>query len=221
LVDNWLLDREQTAASNPRTGACAAMFELRKSFHFEASHVLTHHNGQCARLHGHSYVLTLVLRGSSLHRTGPEENMLCDFSDISAAAKGIIASHLDHHHLNDTLKTQSPTAEYIARWVFDALLPALPALREVELRETATAVVVYRPSRRRRAALLAAIGGQSAETASYVRDNEDAGDASSSDDSADGTTHSHVNGDKIGNGICADLASNAPVSRAINPPIAR
>lgn len=123
-------------------------FELRKSFAFEASHVLTGHNGKCARLHGHSYVMTLVLRGARLQRSGPQRNMLADFCDISAAAKKIIASHLDHHHLNETLQTDSPTAEFIARWVFRALAPALgPRLVEVELRETATAVVVYRPSR--------------------------------------------------------------------------
>jgi 6-pyruvoyltetrahydropterin/6-carboxytetrahydropterin synthase len=123
-------------------------FELRKSFNFEASHVLSGHNGKCARLHGHSYVLTLVLRGARLQSHGPQRNMLADFCDISAAAKGVIASHLDHHHLNDTLKTDSPTAEFIARWAYRALAPALgPRLVEVELRETATAVVTYRPSR--------------------------------------------------------------------------
>lgn len=126
----------------------AMPFELRKSFAFEASHVLTGHDGKCARLHGHSYVLTLVLRGARLQTSGPQRNMLADFCDISAAAKKVIASHLDHHHLNDTLKSDSPTAEYIARWAYRALAPALgPRLVEVELRETATAVVVYRPSR--------------------------------------------------------------------------
>lgn len=123
-------------------------FELRKSFAFEASHVLTGHNGKCARLHGHSYVLTLVLRGARLQRSGPQRNMLADFCDISAVAKKVLASHLDHHHLNDTLQTDSPTAEFIARWIFRALAPSLgPRLVEVELRETATAVVLYRPSR--------------------------------------------------------------------------
>jgi 6-pyruvoyltetrahydropterin/6-carboxytetrahydropterin synthase len=136
-------------AGTPRRRRAAVMpFELRKSFAFEASHVLTGHDGKCARLHGHSYVLTLVLRGPRLHPAGARRNMLADFCDISAAAKGVVASHLDHHHLNDTLKTDSPTAEFIARWVYRALAPALgPRLAEVELRETATAAVVYRPSR--------------------------------------------------------------------------
>jgi 6-pyruvoyltetrahydropterin/6-carboxytetrahydropterin synthase len=123
------------------------MFELRKSFHFEASHVLTHHEGKCSRMHGHSYVLTLVLRGRALQPSGPQRNMLTDFCDVSAAAKGMIAAYLDHHHLNTTLKEDSPTAEFIARWVYRHLAPTLPQLAEVELRETATASVVYRPSR--------------------------------------------------------------------------
>lgn len=136
------------------------MFELRKSFNFEASHVLTGHNGKCARFHGHSYVLTLILRGRRLKQSGPQRNMLMDFCEISAATKGLVASHLDHHHLNDTLATKSPTAEYIARWIYRRLAPQLaPQLVAVELRETASAVVVYRPSlatARRYAALAAA-----------------------------------------------------------------
>jgi 6-pyruvoyltetrahydropterin/6-carboxytetrahydropterin synthase len=123
------------------------MFELRKSFSFEASHVLTQHQGKCSRLHGHSYVMTLVLRGRALQRSGPQHNMLTDFCDVSAAAKGMIATFLDHHHLNDTLKTGSPTAEFIARWAYRHLATTLPQLAEVELRETASAVVIYRPSR--------------------------------------------------------------------------
>lgn len=128
--------------------ATAMPFELRKSFAFEASHVLTCHDGKCARLHGHSYVMTLVLRGSHLQSSGAQRNMLADFCDISAAAKTVIASHLDHHHLNDTLKTDSPTAEFIARWMYRTLAPRLgPRLVEVELRETASAVAIYRPGR--------------------------------------------------------------------------
>lgn len=125
------------------------MFELRKSFTFEASHQLHHHDGKCSRLHGHSYTLTVELRGTRLHKDGPQKNMLTDFHHISVAVKSIIKTHLDHHHLNDSLETDSPTAEYIAQWVYRKLLPSLPLLTAVEIRETASASATYRPQRRR------------------------------------------------------------------------
>ncbi len=124
------------------------MFELRKSFNFEASHVLERHDGKCSRLHGHSYVLTVIIEHRSLQRFGPKKNMVADFSDVSAAVKPLIASHLDHHNLNDTLKTDSPTAEYIALWIYRALAPKIAWLEAIELRETASSVVTYRPSQR-------------------------------------------------------------------------
>lgn len=122
-----------------------AMFELRKSFQFEASHQLVHHDGKCANLHGHSYTLTVELRSSELIPTGCKRNMVTDFSDISSTVKNILKSHLDHHHLNDTLETDSPTGEYIAHWVYHRLKPHLTKLTAVEIRETATSSCTYRP----------------------------------------------------------------------------
>lgn len=122
------------------------MFELRKSFTFEAAHQLVHHDGKCANLHGHSYGLTVELRANSLHRTGPKRNMVTDFSDISRVVKKLIRSHLDHHHLNTTLGTDSPTAEYIAQWVYHRLKPDLPYLAAVQINETANSSVTYRPA---------------------------------------------------------------------------
>lgn len=121
------------------------MFEIRKSFTFEASHQLTHHDGKCARLHGHSYSLTIELTGPTLKESGPQKNMLADFSLIALPVKKVIASHLDHHHLNDSLQTDSPTAEFIARWLYHHLLPALPLLTAVTVCETATCSATFRP----------------------------------------------------------------------------
>lgn len=148
------------------------MFELRKRFTFEASHKLHFHDGKCARMHGHSYVLTLVLRGDSLHTNGPRTNMLVDFADISKAAKTMISTYLDHHHLNDTLDTESPTAEYIAKWIYHHLEPALPLLAEVELQETASASVIYRPLRAERSHADGILGAKSTPVALPHSDTE-------------------------------------------------
>lgn len=121
------------------------MFELRKSFTFEASHQLVHHDGKCQNLHGHSYTLVVELQSATLVGHGPKRNMVADFSDVSAVVRRLIKSHLDHHHLNETLGTDSPTAEYIAQFCFHQLKPDIPFLVAVEVRETPTSSIVYRP----------------------------------------------------------------------------
>ena len=123
------------------------MFELRKTFTFEASHQLEYHDGKCANLHGHSYTMVVELSSACLQTTGPKQNMVMDFQDISKVVKALLKSHLDHHHLNHSLGTDSPTAEYIAQWTFNKLHSSLPLLTAVEIRETASSSVTYRPIR--------------------------------------------------------------------------
>lgn len=121
------------------------MFILTKSYTFEASHQLKYHDGKCANLHGHSYTLVVEICSEKLHESGPQTNMVMDFGVISKVVKRLVASHLDHHHLNDTLNTDSPTAEFIAQWTFNYLKPSLPALTAVTIKETATSSATYRP----------------------------------------------------------------------------
>lgn len=121
------------------------MHSITKSFSFEASHQLDHHDGKCANLHGHSYRLDVELTSIALHETGPCTNMVMDFSTVSAVVKQLVSSHLDHQHLNDTLQTDSPTAEFIAQWCFEALIGSLPLLTAVTVHETASASATYRP----------------------------------------------------------------------------
>lgn len=119
------------------------MFELEKEFRFEAGHQLCHHDGKCSRPHGHSYKLVVKIRNHFLISEGPKKNMVVDFDDISRQVKPLIESHLDHHWLNDTLNSDSPTAEFIAEWVFNYLKPKIPNLFSITIYETATAKATY------------------------------------------------------------------------------
>lgn len=106
------------------------LYTLSKDFAFEASHQLPDHDGKCARLHGHSWRVTVALWGRALHRGGPKAGMLIDYGDIKAIVSPLI-ERLDHSHLNVTLAEeldgQPPTSEAIGAWLFrqirDALLP--------------------------------------------------------------------------------------------------
>jgi 6-pyruvoyltetrahydropterin/6-carboxytetrahydropterin synthase len=115
--------------------------QIRKSFTFEAAHVLPHHPGKCSRLHGHSYRLDVGLEGP-LQGDGPAAGMIQDFDLVSRVVKEAVVSQLDHQSLNDAI--DNPTAENIVVWIWHRLAPALPQLAELTLWETRKACVVLR-----------------------------------------------------------------------------
>jgi len=119
------------------------MFEIEKSFTFEAGHTLRHHLGACSKPHGHSYEVTITLQKKELHQEGSKKNMVEDFATISEAAKSMLETYLDHCWLNDTLQTDSPTAEFIAKWIFDHLESKLEGLKAVKVKETAKSSACY------------------------------------------------------------------------------
>lgn len=119
------------------------VFRIRKTFRFEASHQLKYHDGKCAHLHGHSWVVNVEVKGSSLNYDGPKQGMLMDFSSLSAVFKPIIEEKLDHRHLNDTLAMESPTSELVAEWIFNQIKDLVPGLSAVEVEETCTSWCRY------------------------------------------------------------------------------
>jgi 6-pyruvoyltetrahydropterin/6-carboxytetrahydropterin synthase len=117
--------------------------QIRKHFRFEAAHVLPYHPGKCARLHGHSYRLEVALRGP-LQTDGPARGMIDDFDTIKRIVRTEVIDVLDHQSLNELIA--NPTAEHIAMWIWERLLPQLPGLDEVTVWETATSAAVLRRS---------------------------------------------------------------------------
>lgn len=121
------------------------MFYIQKSFTFEASHILPHHQGKCGRLHGHSWKMSIYVTTKDLQESGPSQGMVVDFYDISTLVKPLLEKKLDHWHLNDTTGLQNPTSEELARWVYQQLKPTLPALYMVSINETCTSEARYAP----------------------------------------------------------------------------
>ncbi|MSR66848.1 MAG: 6-carboxytetrahydropterin synthase QueD [Pedosphaera sp.] len=115
--------------------------ELRKSFQFEAAHLLPHLplDHKCRRLHGHSFTVEIVLTGDC----DPKLGWLMDYADISLAFDPIWRQ-LDHRHLNEVPGLENPTSENIAQWIWSHLKPALPLLTAVEVAETCNAKCIYR-----------------------------------------------------------------------------
>ena len=115
--------------------------EIYKEFHFEAAHRLPNvpEGHKCARLHGHSFHVRLVIQGEAPEPAG----WVMDFAELKSVFKPIY-DQLDHHYLNDIIGLANPTSENIARWIWNKLKPELPLLSEVEIRETCTSGCIYR-----------------------------------------------------------------------------
>ena len=114
--------------------------DIFKRFHIEAAHRLPNvpAGHKCARLHGHSFQVELVVAGELGARSG----WVMDFADVKRAFQPLY-DRLDHNYLNDIEGLDNPTSERLAIWIWDRLKPTLPALSEVVVHETCTSGCRY------------------------------------------------------------------------------
>jgi 6-pyruvoyltetrahydropterin/6-carboxytetrahydropterin synthase len=114
--------------------------ELEKTFRFEAAHLLPNvpEGHKCRRLHGHSFVVDVAVRGDVDAKVG----WLVDYADIRAAF-GPVYETVDHRYLNEIEGLENPTSEILAAWIWARLAPALPGLHRVTVRETCTTACSY------------------------------------------------------------------------------
>ena len=115
--------------------------EIAKDFRFEAAHRLPNvpADHKCARLHGHSFVVTIHVAGE----VDPSLGWIVDFAAIEEAWKPL-HSALDHRYLNEIEGLENPTSEILAQWIWQRLKPQLSMLSAVEVRETCTVGCVYK-----------------------------------------------------------------------------
>lgn len=118
------------------------MFRITKEFHFSASHQLSQlpADHQCARLHGHNYIVVVELAAVELNAFG----FVCDYHDL-APLKRYIDDNFDHRHLNEVLGHDAVTSEYLARHFYDWCKPRLPEAVAVRVSETPKTWAEYRP----------------------------------------------------------------------------
>lgn len=118
-------------------------FTISKTFTFEAAHQLPNHDGLCKNLHGHSYVGVIEVTLGELIDYGAKEGMVMDYGDLKSLIEPLREQYLDHHYLNETLPVV-PTAENIAKWIWDQLSPKLGGkLSCIIIRETANSEARY------------------------------------------------------------------------------
>ena len=107
-------------------------YEIQKEFHFSASHQLQGlpEGHQCGRLHGHNYIVVVVLGSNELD----EHGFVVDYGELKPL-KDFIDSKMDHRHLNDVFDFQT-TAENMAKYLYDYAKGLWKEVIEVRISET-------------------------------------------------------------------------------------
>ena len=141
LIDARTAVAERTAVSSSTT----VLVSRRESFN--AAHQLRDPGlseaenrrlyGKCANLHGHNYVLEVVVAGEIDQTTG----YVLDLKQLSDVISKRILEDVDHHNLNTDipwLQGLIPTAENLAVAFWERIRSELPAgaLRSVRVCET-------------------------------------------------------------------------------------
>ena len=136
------------------------MFRVSREIDFCYGHRLLNYEGKCRHLHGHNGRVVITLESPQLDARG----MVLDFSDIKDVVSRWIDEKLDHRmllrrddpvvplleglgepmHLMDV----NPTAENIARLIFDYTAARRFPVVEVRLWETPRCYATYCPSSR-------------------------------------------------------------------------
>ena len=121
------------------------MFELKVKSAFEAAHHIKNYPGKCARLHGHNWIVEAIVQGENLNELG----ILIDFKILKDELKKVL-DNFDHQYLNELelFANQNPTAENIAKEIFDKLSTAeifngAAKLKSVTVYESPKSSVTY------------------------------------------------------------------------------
>ena len=132
------------------------MYRVTRDIHFCYGHRLMNYQGKCQHPHGHNGKAQIELESQTLDPRG----MVVDFGDIKTAVQTWIDKNLDHRmllrrddpmvqFLKDTgepffLMDDNPTAEAIAKLIFDQAVQAGLPVAEVRLWETEQSFATYR-----------------------------------------------------------------------------
>lgn len=131
------------------------MYQVTKEINFCYGHRLRDYPKKCKHLHGHNGRVEITLEAESLDYRG----MLVDFEDIKDGVQTWIMSELDHklllrkddplvpmlRDLNETflVMDDNPTAENIARMIYEYTKSQGFPVISVKLWETPTSFAVY------------------------------------------------------------------------------
>jgi len=112
------------------------MYEVKIITKFSSAHQLRLYDGKYENLHGHNWGATVIVAAEELDAMG----VGIDFVVLKKKVDGIL-SQLDYQNINEVppFDKLNPSAENIARWLFDALNADIKTetirVKRVEIRE--------------------------------------------------------------------------------------
>lgn len=112
------------------------MYEVMVRTGFSAAHQLRYYDGKYENLHGHNWSAIVTVESEKLDGIG----LGVDFVKLKSQVNTILEK-LDYHNINEVppFDEQNPSAENIARWLFDALKVVVnkdgARVKRVEVRE--------------------------------------------------------------------------------------
>lgn len=134
------------------------MFQATREIDFCYGHRLLNYEGKCRYLHGHNGRAVITIEGECLDERG----MVLDFSDIKKTVSTWIDENLDHRMILCSqdpaipflqemgeplyLLEENPTAENIAKLIYERTLNCNVPIVEVRLWETPRCFATYRPA---------------------------------------------------------------------------
>ena len=118
------------------------MFELCIRDEIASAHFLRGYPGKCKNIHGHTWKIEVFLQKENLDELG----MIADFAILKQKLKEFL-SVIDHVNLNelDAFKNTNPTAENIAKFIYDGFSEMIHPLhiKKVHVWESARAYAGY------------------------------------------------------------------------------
>ncbi|HZS64739.1 MAG TPA: 6-carboxytetrahydropterin synthase [Xanthobacteraceae bacterium] len=118
------------------------MWEVSKSFRFEAAHTLsgTALGLAAEEVHGHSFRAEVAVEGMPDPATG----LVVDLSRLEALLADV-RRRLDHKMLNRIEGLGPPTLENLARYIFEQASRGAPVTRVTVYRDSCGEACTYRP----------------------------------------------------------------------------
>lgn len=94
------------------------VYEVYIETHFSAAHALRGYPGDCARMHGHNWMIRVYVKCLELDETG----IGIDFRLIKEHVKDVL-SGLDHFNINERppFHDVNPSSENIAKYLYQML----------------------------------------------------------------------------------------------------
>ena len=135
------------------------MYRVSKSVSFCYGHRLLNYRGKCQHLHGHNARAVITLQSATLDERG----MVEDFSELKRLVWGWLDSEIDHTlllHKDDPIlpllqdsgervrmTEENPTAEVIAKMIYEYVAAKGFPVTDVKLWETETSYASYSNNR--------------------------------------------------------------------------